>query len=111
MIEYPFGSGYHDRARCAERERALARRSPDLLTALNEPAFCANAFWYGYATAEDRGLKDRLLKLTGFHAARPELRTVDAYDAACKKLGAALPVCRNCRCYSDQEAIGASYFQ
>ena len=57
----------------------------------DDPSFCANAVW------ADR-FKPRLLRLVGWDAMRPALRTEAAYDLACDNLYAALPDCRSCDC-------------
>lgn len=53
--------------------------------------FCANAVWV-------RQFKPRLLRLAGWYAEKPELRTTGAYDVAYRTLYAALPDCRGCLC-------------
>jgi hypothetical protein len=64
----------------------------------SKPAFCANFVWYGYGKYRGHSLKERMYYLVGFMAANPELRTMDAYDIAYRKLYDALPDCRNCGC-------------
>jgi hypothetical protein len=63
-----------------------------------KPAFCANMRWYD-GTYDRSSLKGRLLYLAGFHAAKEELRTMEAYDLAYDKLYSVLPDCRNCQCF------------
>jgi hypothetical protein len=63
-----------------------------------KPAFCANAWWYGYGSRADCGFKARFIYLVGFHATKKELRTMEAYSFAYNKLYSALPDCRNCQC-------------
>jgi hypothetical protein len=63
------------------------------------PSFCANDWWYGR-------LKPRLVRLVGFGAEQPELRTPEAYDVAYDVLYELLPDCRNCRCVRIDRALG-----
>jgi hypothetical protein len=60
--------------------------------------FCANAHWYGYGSCEGKGLKSRVLRLVGWHANDPRLRSMEAYGIACGRIYNALPDCRNCNC-------------
>ena len=53
--------------------------------------FCANEVWYNE-------FKPRLMRLAGWHAANPELRTSEAYDLAYDAIYNQLPSCRNCAC-------------
>lgn len=62
--------------------------------------FCANWTWY-------RELKPRLLQLVGWHAERPELRTMEDYDTAYQTIYEALPPCNACSCLR-LEAFGLS---
>ncbi len=55
--------------------------------------FCANEVWYAWG-----GLKDRLCRLVGWDASRPELQNSEAYDVAYEHLYDLLPNCRNCHC-------------
>jgi hypothetical protein len=64
----------------------------------SRPSFCANGAWYGYCDTPRPTLKQRMFYLVGFHAAKPELRTMAAYDVAYNKLYSALPDCRDCLC-------------
>ena len=47
-----------------------------------KPAFCANAWWYGYGSRAGLGFKERLVCMVGFHSREPRLRTMEAYDLA-----------------------------
>jgi hypothetical protein len=53
--------------------------------------FCANDTWY-------RRFKPRLMRLVGWYAENPELRTCKAYDVAYDTIYDQLPGCRNCAC-------------
>lgn len=56
-------------------------------------SFCANHVWY-----KRGGFKDRLIKLVGWYANDPRLKTSEAYDVAYRKIYDVLPACRNCNC-------------
>jgi hypothetical protein len=43
-------------------------------------------------------IKARAIRLVGFQARNPDLRSMDAYTTALENLYAALPDCRNCPC-------------
>jgi hypothetical protein len=88
--------------------RELCRREPRLATLERDvqavkdtggPWFCANDHWYG-------SFKPRLVRLVGFGADEPELRTTEAYDVAYGALYEQLPDCRNCRCVRIDRALG-----
>jgi hypothetical protein len=88
--------------------RELCRREPRLATLERDVRsvtdnggawFCANDWWYGR-------FKPRLVKLVGFGADEPELRTTEAYDVAYDALYEQLPDCRSCRCFRLDRALG-----
>lgn len=54
--------------------------------------FCANEWWY------ERGFRDQLSLLVGWHARNPRLRSDGAYDLAYDRLYGLLPNCRGCLC-------------
>ena len=60
--------------------------------------FCANAVWYG--DEGHPGIKPRLRRLVGWHAAPPDpvLRSAAAYDVVYQTIYDPLPPCRNCGC-------------
>ena len=53
------------------------------------PSFCANDVWY-----RPGSFKSRLVRLAGWWAEKPELRTSEAYDVAYDELYQQLPDCR-----------------
>lgn len=57
------------------------------------PRVCTNELWAG-----PKGLKSRLVKLVGWRAGKPELRTSRVYDLCYEAIYAALPACRGCIC-------------
>jgi hypothetical protein len=63
--------------------------------------FCANEHWYPPGT-----FRSRLLRLAGWNAVRPELRTSEAYDLAYDYLYALLPDCPECACLAVERAMG-----
>ncbi len=93
---------------------ALCAREPRLLDLLEEiralptadPHYCAIGAWFGTPRTDD-GIKARMVRLVGWHAARPDavLRTDRAYRAAYRVLYDAVPPCRDCLCRSIQRAI------
>jgi hypothetical protein len=56
------------------------------------PSFCANDIWYDE-------IKPVLVKLVGWSARNPALRTTEAYDVAYQYLYNLLPDCRDCGCF------------
>lgn len=50
--------------------------------------FCANWVWYSY-------FKPQLVRLVGWSAAKPEIRTEEAYDVAYDYLYSLLPDCKH----------------
>ena len=74
-------------------EPALGRLLADIMAVrddLTAPSFCAEAYWYRF--------KVRAIRVVGFQAHRPELRSMEAYETAIARLRAALPECRSCPC-------------
>jgi hypothetical protein len=63
----------------------------------HEPAFCANAAWYGHG-GRPINFKEQMQHLVGWHAQDPRLRAQQANRLAYVKLYDALPNCRNCNC-------------
>jgi hypothetical protein len=73
-------------------EPALERLLADIRAVQDDPAkasFCAETHWPKFKSA---------LRLVGFSARNPELRSMEAYETAVSALYAALPACRNCPC-------------
>src|SRR5262249_3031935 len=66
-------------------------------------SFCANAVWYGYGGHQS--LKEWMMRLVGFEAQNPRLRTMRAYDLAYETLYRALPDCRNCLCFLPRQRL------
>jgi hypothetical protein len=66
----------------------------------NSRSFCAIHLWIGCAGCHvcDGGLKQELIRLVGWEAQDPNLRTEAAYDFAYDYLYSLLPPCRNCQC-------------
>lgn len=58
-----------------------------------DPEFCANRLWYG--DFDHQGYKGRLVRLVGWQARKPKLRTIALYDLAYKHLYDMLPDCRH----------------
>jgi hypothetical protein len=56
--------------------------------------YCANANWFR------RGFRDRVIRLAGWEAQDPRLRSTAAYDAACRHLYMLLPDCHDCQCFA-----------
>jgi len=57
-------------------------------------SFCANRIFYAKGS-----FKEQLSKLVGFDAEKPELQSMEAYDAAYDEVYRLLPNCRNCACW------------
>jgi hypothetical protein len=62
--------------------------------------FCAIHRWMGCAGCDrcNGGIKRELVRLVGWGAENPRLRTEGAYDVAYDHLYALLPPCRDCDC-------------
>jgi hypothetical protein len=75
-------------------EPGLARLLSDVLAIKDDPAkssFCCESHW--------TKIKGRALRLVGFQARNPELRSSVAYETAVAKLYLALPGRRGCACF------------
>lgn len=79
-------------ARLEKRIRAERKHRRD-------PSYCANQAWIFE-------FKPELVKLVGWRAQKPQLRTSEAYDAAYDALYRLLPDCRNCACIALETAMG-----
>jgi hypothetical protein len=85
----------------SEQEPRLAALERDIQAVKDTGGawFCANDHWY-------LRFKPQLMKLVGWGAEQPELRTCEAYDVAYDTLLALLPDCRECPCIQFERAIG-----
>jgi hypothetical protein len=89
--------------RLEPRLEALYHKAKNVKDDRMREAFCANCCWYGYGRYEGEGFKPQLLHLVGFQCDIPELKTMQAYDLAYRRIYDVLPPCRNCNCYGMPE--------
>jgi hypothetical protein len=88
-------------AELAREEPRLAALAHDIRAVKDTGGrwFCAADHWY-------HDFKPRLMRLVGWGAEQPELRSCEAYDTAYDFLFDLLPDCRECHCIQFERAIG-----